>query len=86
MTDEELEKAERGVKNRWSYSVHCQKLCQRGGGDTDRALYQCGVALGYVEAVIDLIAANHGTIFAEAIVRDWIDDVEEREDERLIWQ
>lgn len=85
MTDEEIEKVEKGVKNRWSYSIHCQKLCKRGGGDMDRAKHQCGVALGYVEAVIDIIAVHYGSLFAEEIVRDWIDEVEEDEDERMIW-
>lgn len=85
MTDEELEKAEKGVKRRWTSAIHYQRLFRQGIGDKNMTNFQTGVALGYVEAAADLIAAHHGPLFGETIVRDWITEVEEKEKNHLVW-
>ena len=85
MTDEELAKAEKGVKRRWTSAIHYQRLFRQGIGDKNMTNFQTGVALGYVEAAADLIAAQHGSLIAEANVRDWIAEVEEKEKARLVW-
>lgn len=85
MTDEELAKAEKGVKRRWASAIRFQHLFRQGIGDKNMTNFQTGVALGYVEAAADLIAAHHGPLFGETIVRDWITEVEEKEKNHLVW-
>lgn len=85
MTDEELAKAEKGVKRRWASAIRFQHLFRQGIGDKNMTNFQTGVALGYVEAAVDLIAVQHGSLLGEVIVRDWITEVEEKEKAKLIW-